>query len=202
MAIEIYTYDWFSWHIPNWTRILEPFRGRPNLKFLEIGSFEGKSACWLLQNILTHETSTLTCIDVFPDMMGGEDEMMPRMSTLNANFDHNIRATGVARKVTKMKGTSEELLRTLPALIYDFIYIDGSHQAPYVLTDTILSWYCLKIGGYLCLDDYLWAPEFPPNQRPQMSVDAFLQVFEGMYEPILIDYQVFIRKTESLKPWI
>jgi predicted O-methyltransferase YrrM len=194
MADEIYTYDWFSQHIPNWTRILAPFRGRQNLKFLEIGSFEGKSACWLLRNILTDDTSTLTCIDLFPDRMGGDDELMPRIATPDAAFDHNIEATGAAHKVTKLKGRSEELLRPLPPLSYDFIYIDGSHYAPHVLTDTILSWHCLKVGGYLCFDDYMWAPDFPPRQRPQMSIDAFLQIFKDMYEPISIDYQVFIRK--------
>ena len=61
MAQEIYTYDWFSQHVPYWNRLLEPLKGQPDLRFLEIGSFEGRSACWLLRNILTHETSMLTC---------------------------------------------------------------------------------------------------------------------------------------------
>ena len=59
--------------LPNWflgnktqedfDRLLDEFRGKPNLKFLEIGSFCGNSAAWTIENILTDKTSTLTCID-------------------------------------------------------------------------------------------------------------------------------------------
>src|SRR5947209_18253353 len=60
-----FTYDFFSDNIGQWQKDLGRFAGCPDLAFLEIGSFEGKSTCWLLQNILTHETSRITCVDVF-----------------------------------------------------------------------------------------------------------------------------------------
>jgi hypothetical protein len=59
--------------LPNWflgnktqddfDRLLNEFRGKPNLKFLEIGSFCGNSAAWTIENILTDKTSKLTCVD-------------------------------------------------------------------------------------------------------------------------------------------
>lgn len=195
---ESYTYDWFSQNIPYWTEILSSLRGKPHLHFLEIGSFEGRSACWLLKNILTHDTSRLTCIDLFAEKFGGVEKSTPFVAHPDAAFDRNIAASGAASRVTKLKGSSEEILRGLPREAYDFIYIDGSHHAPYVLTDAVLAWHCLKDGGLMGFDDYLWRPELPPPERPQPAIDAFLQVFDGMYESVLNDYQVFIRKTRGL----
>jgi predicted O-methyltransferase YrrM len=201
MTQEIYSYDWFSQHIPSWQTIFAPMRGKPALNFLEIGSFEGRSACWLLHNVLTHESSRLTCVDLFPETMGGDDEFMPRQSRPDSSFDHNIALTGAAHRVTKIRGSSEDVLRGLPSACFDFIYIDGSHHAPYVLTDAVLSWRCLKVGGMLGFDDYQWGTELPEVIRPQLAVDAFMKTFAGMFELIHSDYQVFIRKTEGLQAW-
>jgi hypothetical protein len=54
-----FTVDWFSHNVPRWTEQLGAFAGRPDLRFLEIGSFEGRSAVWLLEHVLTHETARL-----------------------------------------------------------------------------------------------------------------------------------------------
>ncbi len=58
-----FTADWFSSHIPHWERLLRPLAGQP-IQALEIGSYEGRSAVWLLQEILTHPESRLTCVDI------------------------------------------------------------------------------------------------------------------------------------------
>jgi predicted O-methyltransferase YrrM len=200
MGGERYTYNWFTHNAQDWPNFLAAMAGQPGLHFLEIGSFEGRSACWLLQNILTHESSRLTCIDLFLDAMGGEDESMPRVANPNAAFDQNIAATGAAHRVTKLRGASEDLLRPLPRSNYDFIYIDGSHHAPYVLSDAVLSWYVLKVGGLLCFDDYEWAPEFPPLERPQAGIDAFMSLYAGLFEVVSKGYQVTLRKTADLIP--
>lgn len=200
MAKEIYTYDWFHQHIPTWRTILGPLAGKPDLNFLEIGSFEGRSACWLLKNVLTDETTHLTCVDLFLDALGGHDEFMPRQARPNGNFDHNIALTGAAHRVTKIKSTSEAALLRLPSAAFDFIYIDGSHHAPYVLTDAVLAWRCLKVGGLLCFDDYLWGlDELPDVERPQIAIDTFISVFRGMQEVVHRGDQVFVRKNHALE---
>jgi len=63
----MYTYqvDWFTPQLPLWEKYLIPLKGLSNLSFLEIGSFEGRSAVWLLENILTDEASRIVCIDPF-----------------------------------------------------------------------------------------------------------------------------------------
>jgi predicted O-methyltransferase YrrM len=198
MGGETYTYDWFTYNATEWPVVLAPFAGVPGLNFLEVGSFEGRSACWLLQNILTHPDSRLTCIDLFLDSLGGDDPMMPRVSTPNSTFDANIAAISAGDRVIKLRGSSEAMLRPLPPDHYDFIYIDGSHNAPYVLSDAVLCWYLLKIGGLLCFDDYLWAPQLPPLERPQAGVDAFMALYAGLFEVVHSGRQVILRKTAHL----
>jgi len=198
---ESYSYDWFSHHVPTWSRLLGPWRGRPDLNFLEIGSFEGRSACWLLQNVLTHGTSRITCIDLFLESLEGDPVHMPEVAHPNKSFDENVAAIGAAHKVTKMAGPSFEILPQLPASSFDFVYVDGSHYAAYVLTDAVLAWRCLRLGGLVIFDDYLWGAEkLPAEDRPMAGVDAFMAGFKGHYDIVLREYQVALRKTKELEP--
>lgn len=193
-----FTYDFFSANIEQWQKNLGRFAGLPNLAFLEVGSFEGKSACWVLQNILTHETSNLTCIDVFfeekhegvYDTTGLDSALMSRED----RFEHNIRQTNARHRVEKIVGLSQKVLRTLPLSFYDFIYIDGSHIARGVLEDAVLAWQLLKQGGIITFDDYLWQDHPDPLLCPRMAIDGFLSVYEGHYQLVHKAYQVTLEK--------
>lgn len=176
-----YTADYIGGNLENWSRILGPCAGRV-VTILEVGSYEGRSTVWFLENILTHENSEITCVDIFSE---------PRWEL---RFDHNIRISGLGGKVRKLKGRSEDVLPGLPRAGYDVIYVDGSHQASAVLMDALLSWTLLKPGGLLLFDDYLWEPEKKASQRPQMAIDLFLESFAGRFELVQQGYQVVIRK--------
>ena len=177
--------DYVSVHVENWEKLLEEYRGRPNVRMLEIGSFEGRSAVWLLENILTHPTSSIVCVDLFTDVL------------IHPRFDHNVRISGAADRITKLKGPSEEVLSGLPLDHFDIVYIDGSHEAIHVLMDGMLSWFLLKPGGVMVFDDYLWDTEKPARNRPQMAIDLFLKCLQGHYDLLLKDYQVAVRKKTS-----
>jgi predicted O-methyltransferase YrrM len=64
---------------------------------------------------------------------------------------------------------------------FDFIYIDGSHQAPDVLCDAILSFRLLKKNGVLAFDDYLWQEKLPygidPIRCPKPAIDALTNIY-------------------------
>ena len=47
--------------------------------------------------------------------------------------------------------------------MFDFIYIDGSHEFFDVYNDAIYSFKFCKKGGYLVFDDYFWT--FYENDR-------------------------------------
>lgn len=110
---------------------------------LEIGSFEGLSACWFLDQ---YEHAHLTCIDIFAECWDdptGEYEK---------RFDHNTREYG--ERLLKIKGDSHQILQTLSNEQYDFIYLDGHHEYEHVLEDLRLCYPLLKTDGILICDDY------------------------------------------------
>lgn len=192
-----FTVDSMSGNTKVWEQHLSRFAHQRDLEFLEIGSFEGGSACWLLKNILTGEGSRLTCIDTFDFAGQGsyylQDEGSESMS-IEDRFNFNIAQTGSGHKVRKLIGSSQEVLRGLPFSTYDFIYIDGSHKAVNVLEDAVLAWPLLKKGGLLTFDDYEWEGDEDPLNRPGIAINAFLNIFETHYAIIHKGYQVMIEK--------
>ena len=57
--------------IENFKNYLLPFAGRKELNFLQVGAFTGDASKWLLDNVLTHETSRLVDVDTWR----GSDEI-------------------------------------------------------------------------------------------------------------------------------
>ncbi|HEY9703359.1 MAG TPA: class I SAM-dependent methyltransferase [Allocoleopsis sp.] len=117
--------DWFSRNIQIWSKYLTKFIDKPELNVLEIGSWEGRSTCWLLDNILTHPTTKITCIDTFAGSFEHQDSGENYLQSIEKKFDFNISITGKNNQVNKIVGEYWEKLRSLPLNNYDFIYIDG-----------------------------------------------------------------------------
>jgi predicted O-methyltransferase YrrM len=171
-----FTNDWFTHNIPNFEKCMAAVPERRN--FLEIGSYEGMSACWLLANGL-EEGGYLTCIDPF------FNDMRP---VFESNTREVIRRNQV---VSTMQMTSYQALAQLIGMkqTYDFIYIDGVHSPDGVLTDACMSWGLLKQGGVMLFDDYLY-----PEESTKDGIDAFLCAFLGKFEPIINNYQLAVKK--------
>lgn len=173
-----FSHDWFTHNIPAWETHLKPFMHYPQVHGLEIGSYEGMSACWLLDHVLTHPQAKLTCIDLF----------------FQESFEYNVAQTGAAQKLIKRIGDSHRVLRTLPPASYDFIYIDGCHLADHVRQDAMLAWRLLKPGGLMIFDDYQWIDTSHPGQETHRGIDAFLEIARHHLVVIHQDYQVIVRK--------
>lgn len=218
--------DWFSGHIPNWERWLEDLRGRPGLRTLEIGSFEGRSTRWMLQHVLTDPSSRIECIDLFlPDGLHGD---------YRQRFRANLAPW--SQQVIERQGPSFEQLRIVEGP-YDVVYVDGWHSAFGALADGVMAWPLLKTGGVMIFDDYRWLPqEFEaalparprkwsrmllkllgsgerawrnrqrdrmiatvPTRTPKLGIDTLLQTLAGQYTLLGADYQVAIRKTADVR---
>lgn len=174
-----FTSDWFSARIPVWERFLLPLAGKP-LHTLEIGSHEGRSALWVLEHVLTHPGSTITCVDPWGDR------------TVERRFDRNVAASGKSDQLVKRKGHSWRELRDLPPGRFAFVYIDGCHEGLNVLEDAVLSFRLLRPGGLLCFDDYLWQND-RRGHLPREAIDAFLGLYDRQVEVLERGYQVWAR---------
>jgi len=196
-----FTNDWFSGNIPNWLNLLanlperDPENGR---KFLEIGSFEGRSTVWTIENMM-QKGDYILCIDTWK---GGEEHASEDMDCVYDRFLNNIGLafdeTGVAADYAR--GLSTEIIAREIGLcfkypsMYDFIYIDGSHVAKDVLTDACMAWQILKPQGIMVFDDYLWGIPRDVLHRPKPAIDAFTTIFAEEAGIISIGYQVAVKK--------
>lgn len=181
-----FTTRWHTKVIDNWALQLADYRGRPNLRYLEIGVFEGRSVIWMLENVLTDPSSLITAIDVF-------------MADYEQTFDANVRAAGATDRISKLVGPSQQHLRPLEPASFDIIYVDGSHTADDVLADAVLAWPLLRDGGLMIFDDYGWEGRptggpLPLELLPRLAIDAFITAYRNEIELVHRDYQVFVRR--------
>ena len=198
-----FTKDWFNWAPEVWTQLIPHLPGEPGKRnFLEIGSFEGRSMTWIVENMMA-ENDWLGCIDTWG---GGEEHGEEDMSEVEKRFIHN-RAVAwdkfYGRDVKMLKGSSTDMLAFLNTKTSDpewryngfsFIYIDGSHIAKDVLTDACMAWPLLKPKGMMVFDDYMWGNPRDILHRPKPAIDAFCNLFAEEAEIVHVGYQLVVRK--------
>jgi len=197
-----FTQDWFSRSIPAWKAILGKLAEKsPALRILEIGVFEGRSTCWLLEHFCKSADSIIVVIDTF---QGGVEHRTLELGGLRGRFESNIAVIGSPAQVEVREGESLQELCMLVAekspAPFDFISVDGSHQAADVLADAVLAFRLLRSGGVMAFDDYLWAPVRRgmenPLVTPKAAVDAFTTIHSQQMRiiPNLPLYQLYIQK--------
>lgn len=199
-----FTTDWFSWAPPLWTMLKEALpegdsfanADYPVRNFLEIGSYEGRSTVWTVENMM-RTGDTITCIDTWE---GGEEHDGVDMVSVEMRFNHNTLQAEMKfpnRRVHKLKcdsvlALSEELQYAKGR--YVFAYIDGSHIAKDVLTDACMVWPLVKQGGIVVFDDYLWGDPSNILHRPKLAIDSFVNIFSEELEVMHVGYQLVIKK--------
>lgn len=186
---------WFEGNIENWTKLFGHLR-KKKIKVLEIGAFEGASTTWILENLLENPESMLTTIDTF---RGNVEHQTPDrgLSELEKLFNENVQKTGKTQHLNVMKDKSYDALVKLNSQgssQFDLIYIDGSHLARDVLSDAVLSWPLLMIGGFLAFDDYAWDYYREAYNNPRIAIDAFLASYAQDIRIIHRYYQAIVQK--------
>jgi predicted O-methyltransferase YrrM len=201
-----FSQDWFSRSIPVWSAILSQLaKARQPLRILEVGVFEGRSTCWLLENYCRSAADVIVAVDDFSgdNFSGSVERTGADSGSLRQKFEANVRAVGSPARVDIRQGDSlDELARLLSERCppFDFICVDGSHQAPDVLGDAVLAFRLLSAGGVIAFDDYLWDPQQPgasnPLLRPKPAIDSFTTIFSNKCRVLagLPLYQVYIQK--------
>ena len=183
--------DWFSGNVPTWRQIINNNKPR---KILEIGSFEGRSTVWMIEHCTAAAEGDIEifCVDTWgggiEHQKGGQIETS--MPDVERRFNSNITIakdkTPHKAEIVKLRNFSNLALADLIAErkteYFDLVYIDGSHQAPDVLTDAVMAFQVLKVGGLMIFDDYLWSMDKPGTQdvlkMPKPAIDAFMNIFQ------------------------
>lgn len=198
----IFSQDWFSHNIPALDAVLQGVKPR---KILEIGSFEGRSTCYFIEKCSEyHRELEIVCADTW---QGGVEHGRLNMVDAELAYQHNMqlqlsRYPNVA--MTKIKAASHQAMIDLLAQGYagyfDFIYIDGSHEAPDVLFDALLAHRLARIGGVIAFDDYLWSPDQAPNHKHYLLVKPAVDHYVNTYQQklhvvqMLPLYQLYVVK--------
>ncbi|KAI0750679.1 glycosyl transferase [Daedaleopsis nitida] len=193
------TQDWFSFNVDTWRNLFQHITS-PNPRVLEIGSWEGRSAVFLL-NEVCGDAGELVCIDHF-DLMNTEAGRERRRK-----LAQNLSLTGKHFRIIEQFSVpalisllTEETTSSSPG--FDWIYIDGSHEADDTFLDGELAWRLARKGAVVIFDDYHWDKEPEDSvHHPKRGIDAFLALHAGEYTRLSSDtqYQVILQKTTEMR---
>jgi len=190
-----FTQNWNQEFIKNTNQFL-------NEKFdlcLEIGSFEGLTSNYIVNNLLS-ENGKLICVDPLTDVYLNDklseiDEIKNNTDFIYFKNQYNRFFNNVSEHLenNKISLIRELSVDIFPELIkkyqnkFDFIYIDGDHRPEGVYIDAINSFELCKVYGFILFDDYLW-------EDTGLGIDKFLNEYSGKYDLLVKDYQVLIKK--------
>ena len=129
----------------------------------------------VLTKICNTPDSLLVCIDHFDLLrtVAGRER--------HAKVVHNLTLTGSPFRILDefsipglMTILNEEALADQDGG-FDFVYIDGSHEANDTFLDAELAWRLTRPGGSIILDDYRWDREPASSMHhPTRGIDAFI----------------------------
>ncbi len=197
-AEKMFTSDWFSHNIPGWLHMFSSYGlgADAALTVVELGAYEGRASDWLLDNLLRHPQSVLHCVDTFPDPDAADSYW--------GRFRQNVLLRDDSAKVRVHSGSTFSFLVDFVQRHgrADFIYVDASHRAPDVLTDLVLAFRALKVGGLMICDDYLGGAGVGQELTlgsPKIAVDAFTTIFRPQIEIVAWQplYQLAFVKREA-----
>ncbi|KAH9938677.1 nucleotide-diphospho-sugar transferase [Fomitopsis serialis] len=193
------TQDWFSFNVDAWRGLFPRVRSTEP-RVLEIGSWEGRSAVFLLTELCA-QGGEAVCIDHFDLMKSAAGQ--ERYSKIT----HNLSLTGKPFRVLDefsfpalMTLLGEEMDNPNPG--YDWIYVDGSHEADDTFLDGELVWRLAKKGAVVIFDDYHWDKEPSDSiHHPKRGIDAFMTLHRGEFDVLSRpeQYQVVLQKTSEMR---
>jgi predicted O-methyltransferase YrrM len=194
---HFFTADWFSNAIVNF-EFVKYHTDQKLSSILEIGSHEGRSTCWMLENLLA-EDGIITCIDPFGNL--------PLNAYTNDDLPEQLIIQDIHKHNTDLAKSPTQTVEVMPVMSYhglaqlivdrrefDLIYVDGSHCSDAVLADATMAFGLLKSGGFMIFDDYLWRESPDVLDHPKMSIDAFVNMFQKHISIGMINYQYVIQK--------
>lgn len=200
-----FTTDWFTSRIPLWMRVLGPLVGAPGVRYLEVGVYEGRSFCWVLDNVLTGMCCEAVAVDPWEERTstdGGALDMAAARERFHANVDsvrRGVRVTTAGSLNAYGTRRAAEMVATgRPPANFDVVYIDGDHTAASTLEDAVLAFRMLRVGGLIGFDDCAWTRN-PLDARdwdvPYTGVVAFMSCHRDRLQHVAEECgQIWLRR--------
>lgn len=159
---------------------------------LQIGAYTGDASLWMVENVLNHPESRLFDVDTWL----GSDEAPHKefdWSEVEEVYQEKIADYIKSGKIIPKKMTSKEFLIKNDEK-FDFVYIDGNHEAYAVLEDFILAWDHMNPGCIIAFDDYTWGLDLPIHLRPALAIDVIRNCYIDKTAVFDVGAQVWMRK--------
>ena len=180
------TENWYSNNLIYWWLLGKKFNFfNKQMSILEIGSFEGASACFFLKNF---KNSNIFCVDTWSEnFTEGTTNKNYNFNEVEKKFDQNTSKYNT--RVKKFKMTSDSFfLDNKYKNYFDLIYVDGAHDYKSVIKDALNSFIFLKKDGVLIFDDFL-------KNQTHNAIMKFLEENDHALKIIFVYGQIIFRKT-------
>lgn len=181
-----FTRDHFSSKIANWEIILKYLQDKfgNDLDCLEVGSCEGRSTVYMLDNFIGN--GTLTSIDIFLNNNIKKrffNNMLkhPKRGQLKAHVGLSL------IEMSKLYENSRE---------FHFIYIDAGKTASDNCVNLIIAEKLCKIGGIILVDDYQYNNDSDPKHCPKLGINSFNNITLNC-EIFMDNYQIAFKKIKN-----
>jgi predicted O-methyltransferase YrrM len=184
------TTDYFSINTYYWDSIIN--KNFKEFSYLEIGSFEGNSALYILKNF---KTKKVVCVDIWDKYDDSfKDQNLKMFEDFKSNLDE------FTKKFSFFKSTSDEYFANNDSNKFDIIYIDGWHESAQVYKDINNSWNSLNINGLIICDDYFYGDIRLNNDSnlPANAINKFLFEKKNKIKVICVNNtQIFMKKISN-----
>lgn len=159
---------------------------------LQIGAYTGDASLWLMENALTHPDSRLFDVDTW---LGSDEDIHKSFDWSDVQIEYEAKLQRYIEdgKVFPKKMKSTDFLRNCRTE-FNFVYIDGNHEAFAVLEDFTFVFDLVKKDGIIAFDDYTWGEYLPVHKRPAFAIDAIRNCYQEKVEVIDVGSQLWMRK--------
>ena len=144
--------SWFRRVQREFAAITAPLVGKP-LVAVEVGVWQGDSAEWTLENVLTNPEAIGYGIDPYlPDEKHPQAEVDAIYEAAAARL--NCGGSPHFRLVRERSIPVLQRWRDYCVFPIDLLYLDGAHDAASVVQDFCAAWPHLNVGGLVVADDF------------------------------------------------
>jgi len=177
--------DWFSINIIYWEKIVNKIS---KIKYLEIGSFEGRSTVFIKE---LGNLESLMAIDTFE---GSDEHKNIDFKKVYENFKYNLNLGGGGDKnISFLKTNSDDFFNNNKNH-YNLIYIDGSHHYEQVKKDFINSFNFLENNGYIICDDFMWFYYDEIELNPMKAILDCYELYKKELSVEFLYHQIIFKK--------